>query len=636
MRDGFIKTAAASINLKVADTKYNTEEIKKLIDYADKEKINLLVMPELCITGYTCGDLLFSTTLLQGAMEGLTELCRFSKGKYPVFVVGLPISYNNKLYNCAAVISNGKILGIIPKTNLPNYGEQNEKRYFASFESLTDTLLVVDGQEVPFGNNLVFYHKDYDKYTFGVEICEDLLGTNPHSERLCKAGAAVVLNPSASNEISGKDQYRRLIMQSTSARLLCGYVYANAGYTESTQDVVYSGHHLIAENGTILAENKPFYEAVPTTEIDVEYLAAERLKNTSFETETNEACRYIAFDQKIINTKLTREIKKLPFVPADEHLAERAEQILQIQSHGLAKRLEHTKAKTCVIGVSGGSDSTLAILVAARAMDIIKRPRTDIVAITMPCFGTTKRTKSNSEKLCDALGVSFKEINITKSVNQHFEDIGQDKNCYDVTFENSQARERTQVLMDYANKTGGMVLGTGDLSELALGWATYNGDHMSMYGVNSSVPKTLIKTLIKYEASVATKNLTEVLTDILDTPVSPELLPVDEKGNISQITEDLVGPYELHDFFLYHMIRRGSGPAKIYNLAVAAFGEDYTAETIRHWLKTFIRRFFTQQFKRSCVPDGPKVCSVSLSPRGDWQMPSDACGKIWLEEVDNL
>lgn len=636
MKDGFIKTAAANINMKVADTKHNTEEIKKMVDFADKEKINLLVMPELCITGYTCGDLLFSTTLLSNAFDGLIELCKYSKGKYPVFAVGLPICYNNKLYNCAAVISNGQIMGIIPKSKLPNYGEQNEKRYFAAFENPTDTELIIDGQEVPFGNNLVFCHEAYDNYSFGVEICEDLLGTNAHSEKLCKAGAVIILNLSASNELSGKDEYRKMIVQSSSARLLCGYVYANAGYTESTQDVVFSGHHLIAENGTILAENKPFDATVPVTEIDVEYLFIERLKNTSFEAESNNNYRYVYFDQKIKDTKITRKIEKLPFVPADEHLAEKAEQILKIQSHGLAKRLEHTNAKTCVIGVSGGSDSTLAILAAARAMDIIKRPRTDIVAITMPCFGTTNRTKSNSEKLCDALGVTFKEINITKSVTQHFEDIGQDKDCYDVTFENAQARERTQVLMDYANKTNGLVLGTGDLSELALGWATYNGDHMSMYGINASVPKTLIKTLIKYEASVATKDLAEVLTDILDTPVSPELLPVDENGNISQITEDLVGPYELHDFFLYHMIRRGSSPSKIYNLAVVAFGEDYTAETIRHWLKTFIRRFFTQQFKRSCIPDGPKVCSVSLSPRGDWQMPSDACGKIWIEEIEKL
>ena len=636
MKNGFIKTAAASINVKVADTKHNTDEIKKLIDFAHKEKINLMVMPELCITGYTCGDLFFSTTLLKSATESLTELCRHSKGRYPIFVVGLPISFSNKLYNCAAVIHDGQILGIVPKTTLPNYGEHNEKRYFSSFDGLTDTDLLIDGQEIPFGNNLVFCHEDYGPYSFGVEICEDLLGTNAHSEGLCRAGATLVLNPSASNELAGKDEYRRMIVQSTSSRLLCGYVYANADYTESTQDVVFSGHHLIAENGEILAENKPFDKSVPVTEIDVEYLFTERLKNTSFEKEPTEKYTYVFFDQKIIETKLTRKIEKLPFVPEEKTLAERAEQILQIQAHGLAKRLQHTNAATCVIGVSGGSDSTLAILVAARAMDIIHRDRADIVAITMPCFGTTKRTKSNSEKLCEALGVTFKEIDITKSVNQHFEDIGQDKNCYDVTFENSQARERTQVLMDYANKTGGLVLGTGDLSELALGWATYNGDHMSMYGVNASIPKTLIKTLIKYEASIATKDLADVLTDILDTPVSPELLPVDENGNISQITENLVGPYELHDFFLYHMIIRGCGPAKIYKLAIEAFTAEYTAETIRHWLKTFVRRFFTQQFKRSCIPDGPKAINISLSPRGDWQMPSDACGRMWIEEVENI
>lgn len=638
MKDGFIKVAAGDIKLKVADTNYNTEQIKKAVDEADSRNINVLVLPELCITGYTCGDLFLSEKLLDSSLHALERICEYTKGKYPVIIVGVPLTYRCKLYNCAAVISNGSILGIVTKTNLPNYGEFYEKRQFSSFELTDECNIEIGAKTVPFGNNLVFCHENMKNYTFSVEICEDLWSPCPPSERLCRAGAMMIFNLSASDEVIGKESYRRLLVQSTSARLLCGYIYSSSGYCESTQDMVFSAHHIIGENGAILNENKPFDgNHMPVSEIDVSHLAAERHKNTSFENLGTHDFRYITFSQKIRETELTREFEKNPFVPADNtKLLERAESILKIQSYGLARRIEHTNANTCVIGISGGLDSTLAILVASRAMDILKRPRTDILAVTMPCFGTTGRTRSNSEKLCKNLGVTFKEVNITRAVNQHFEDIEQDNDNYDVTFENSQARERTQVLMDLANKTGGFVVGTGDLSELALGWATYNGDHMSMYGVNTSVPKTLVRYIVRFEMLNADKQLADVLADVLDTPVSPELLPVDENGEMTQKTEDLVGPYELHDFFLYHMIKFGSRPSKIYRLAKIVFAGEYTDDIIKHWLKTFVRRFFNQQFKRSCMPDGPKVGSVTLSPRGDWRMPSDASSRIWLDEVESL
>ncbi len=474
------------------------------------------------------------------------------------------------------------------------------------------------------------------EYTFGVEICEDIWAAAQPAERLCRGGAHIMINPSASNEVIGKAAYRRTLVLSTSARLLCGYIYVSSDSGESTQDLVYSGHCIIAENGTSLAENKPFEEKELTvTEIDVKKLAYERHKNTSFEPLAD--VTFIKFGQEIQKTKITRQIDKAPFVPSDKAaLSSRAEAILRIQSYGLKKRLEHTRAKTAVIGVSGGLDSTLALLVAVRAMKLLNRSLSDICAVTMPGFGTTKRTHSNSETLCSLLGVTFKEVNITAAVNQHFKDIGQDPACLDVTYENSQARERTQVLMDIANKSGGMVIGTGDLSELALGWATYNGDHMSMYAVNSSVPKTLVRYLVRYEAECAGGDTQKVLEDILATPVSPELLPADKNGEIAQKTEDLVGPYELHDFFLYHMLRFGETPAKIYRLALIAFNGVYSGDIIMHWLKTFIRRFFSQQFKRSCIPDGPKVGSVTLSPRGDWRMPSDASAALWLAELEEI
>lgn len=639
MKDGFIKTAASDIGVKVADIKHNLAQIKSAISKADELGANILVLPELCITGYSCGDLFYSENLISSALKALKSVAEFTKGKYPVVVVGFPFMYRCKLYNCAAVVCDGKILGIVPKTNLPNYGEFYEKRQFsAPSPEFKGMYADIFGENIPFGTDIIFSHSSLSNYTFGIEICEDLWAPCPPSEKLCENGAVLILNPSASDETIGKDDYRRLLVSSASARLICGYVYANAQYTESTQDTVFSSHHIIGENGCLLAENKPFEnQGMIISEIDINRLASERHKNTSFVSDKCGGFRYINFEQKVRETLITRRFEKNPFVPQDEKsVSSRAESILKMQSYGLARRIEHTNAKKCVIGISGGLDSTLAVLVSVRAMDILKRPRTDILAVTMPCFGTTHRTKSNSVKLCESLGVTLKEINITKAVTQHFADIEQDLNNYDVTFENAQARERTQVLMDLANKHSGFVVGTGDLSELALGWATYNGDHISMYGVNSSVPKTLVRCVVAYEMSRADECLAEILADILDTPVSPELLPVDENGNMSQKTEDLVGPYELHDFYLYYTVRFGFAPRKIYRLAKYAFGGIYSDETVKHWLKVFIRRFFSQQFKRSCMPDGPKIGSVTLSPRGDWRMPSDASSALWLEEAENL
>ena len=637
MVDGFIKVASGLPECTVADVAANTKEIKGLIGKADKLKVNLLVLPELCITGYTCGDLFFSETLLSSAKNALKEIAEYTVGKYPVVIVGAPLLYASKLFNCAAVLSNGKILGIVPKTYMPNYAEFYEQRQFSTGLLIgKDATLNICGMTAPFGTELIFAHSEMSDYTFGIEICEDLWAAAPPSERLCRGGAHIIVNPSASNEVIGKAEYRASLISSTSARLLCGYVYTSSGSGESTQDLVYSGHCLICENGTTLAESAPFEEKELTvTEIDLKKLAGERHKNTSFEPLSG--LKTVTFEQKKITTELTRDIAKNPFVPTDSaDINSRAEAILRIQSYGLKKRLAHTRAKTAVIGISGGLDSTLALLVAVRAMKLLNRPLSDIVAVTMPCFGTTSRTRSNSETLCRLLGVTFKEVNITNAVNQHFSDIGQDPDCLDVTYENSQARERTQVLMDIANKTGGMVIGTGDLSELALGWATYNGDHMSMYAVNSSVPKTLVRYIIRHEAQSADSELKAVLLDILDTPVSPELLPADEKGEIAQKTEDLVGPYELHDFFLYHILRNGESPKKIFRLALIAFNGIYDRDTIKLWLTVFVKRFFAQQFKRSCLPDGPKVGSVTLSPRGDWRMPSDASSAAWLQELEEI
>ena len=638
MKDGFIRVAAGTLHPVVADTAANTAEILRRIDEADAAGVQLLVLPELCVTGYTCGDLFYSRLLQQAAVDALGTVCRHTAGLYPVVVTGLPLKWNGKLYNVAAVLRDGKILGVVPKTHLPNYGEFYEKRQFSSGADVPHgEQIALCGQTVPFGADLLFCHDELPDYVFGVEICEDVWATVPPSDMLARAGALIVVNPSASDEVVGKAGYRRLLISSTSARQVAGYVYVNAGPEESTQDMVFSRHHLIAENGTLLAENLPFADqTLLTAEIDTGRLSAERHRIGSFVPENTAAVRRIAFSQPVRTLELTRAIDKSPFVPPDDvRVAERAEQILQIQSYGLKKRIAHVHAKTAVVGISGGLDSCLALLVMVRAMDLLQRPRTDIVAVTMPCFGTTVRTHDNACALCRCLGVTLHEVDITASVMQHFADIGHDPAVHDVTYENGQARERTQVLMDIANQTGGILVGTGDLSELALGWATYNGDHMSMYGVNASVPKTLVRYIVRYAASQADAALSAVLNDILDTPVSPELLPAEGDGTIAQKTEDLVGPYELHDFFLYHLLRFGSAPGKIRRMARRAFADDYDGETIDKWLRVFLRRFFTQQFKRSCMPDGPKVGSATLSPRGDWRMPSDASFALWMADLDD-
>ncbi len=636
MKDGFIKIAAASPKTSVADVTANCREIIELIERADEAKANILLLPELAITSYTCGDLFFSERLLRSANEGLADIVKASRGKYPVVLVGCPVIYRSKLFNCAAVIANGKLLGIVPKTYLPNYNEYYEKRQFSSADMLpkNEKISLCGISDIPFGTDIVFSHSEISEYCFGAEICEDLWAPENPAAKAALSGATIILNLSASNEIIGKAEYRRDLVRSTSARLICGYVYASAGMGESTQDLVYSGHRLICENGRILADSGIFSnDDMTMSEIDVKLLSEERHKNTSFVLE-KEPCRTVFFDQKIKETEITRFVNGRPFVPSDKDERDhRAETILNIQAYGLKKRLEHTHARTAVIGISGGLDSTLALLATIRAFGLAGKDKKDIIAVTMPCYGTTDRTKNNAVKLCELTGVTIREIPIGKAVKQHFEDIGHDESVHDVTYENSQARERTQILMDIANKESGMVIGTGDLSESALGWATYNGDHMSMYGINTSVPKTLVRYIISYEASSMEKELSDVLLDILDTPVSPELLPADDNGNISQKTEDIVGPYELHDFFLYNFVRFGFEPEKIRRLAYIAFDKSYDKDTIDKWLRTFMRRFFNQQFKRSCMPDSPKVGAVSLSPRGDWRMPSDASNALFTADL---
>ena len=639
MRDGFIKVAAGTPKIRVADCRYNAEQIFTMMREADKQGVKVLCLPELCLTGYTCGDLFLQDTLLCGAEEGLQTILEATRNLDMVTVLGLPVrcKWDNKLYNCAAVIQSGEILGLVPKTYLPNYGEFYEQRWFASGAGV-ETSVDLCGETVDMDAAGLFACEKVPNLVLGVEICEDLWATEPPSARLARGGATVILNLSASNELVGKSGYRRNLVVGQSGRLVCGYVYADAGEGESTTDLVFTGHNMIAENGALLAERR-FATGLTISEIDVDRLAYERRRMTTFNGQRQADLWRASFSLPLEETRLTRAVSPAPFVPADaEDRAERCNEILKIAALGLKKRLEHTGARTAVVGLSGGLDSTLAILITAVAMKLLDRPASDIIAVTMPCFGTTDRTRDNAVELAERLGATLKRIDIGSAVKVHFKDIGQSMEDHSVTFENGQARERTQVLMDIANQNGGLGIGTGDLSELALGWATYNGDHMSMYGVNAGIPKTLVRHLVAFvsdDKGSEDPRLSAVLDDILDTPVSPELLPAIE-GKISQKTEDLVGPYELHDFFLYYAIRWGFPPRKVFRLAEHALGRTYDRATILKWLNSFYRRFFTQQFKRSCLPDGPKVGSVTLSPRGDWRMPSDAVAALWLEELEGL
>ena len=648
MKDGFICTAAGTPKIKVADCRYNAEQIFTMMREAERQGVKLLVLPELCLTGYTCADLFLQDTLLDGAGEGLRTILEATKNLDVLTAIGLPVrnKWDNKLYNCAAVIQRGEILRLIPKTYIPNYGEFYEQRWFASGKGV-DTLVSLAGKEnVHLSDRVILECDTLPGLVVGVEICEDLWAPEPPSTALARAGATVILNLSASNEVVGKAAYRRQLVVGQSGRLCCGYVYADAGEGESTTDVVFTGHNMIAENGALLAERR-FAAGLTIAEIDVGRLLYDRRRMNTFappaSTPLDDAhglgIGRSAFSLERTAVKLRRDVSPAPFIPdnaADR--AARCEEILTIAALGLKKRLEHTGAKTAVVGLSGGLDSTLALLITALAMGMLNRPASDIIAITMPCFGTTDRTKNNAVILAERMGATLRTVPIGETVKSHFRDIGQSMADQDVTYENAQARERTQVLMDVANQTGGLVIGTGDLSELALGWCTYNCDHMSMYAVNASIPKTLVRYLVEHVARENLKkdqDLTHVLEDILDTPVSPELLPA-VQGEISQRTEDLVGPYELHDFFLYYILRWGFGPQKVLRLAERAFGRTYSRAVILKWLHSFYRRFFAQQFKRSCLPDGPKVGSVALSPRGDWRMPSDAAARLWLEEVDSL
>ena len=644
MRDGFIKIAAATPDLHVADCAYNTSEIVKLAKEAAAKGAKLITFPELCLTGYTCGDLFLQETLLEGAMQALGTVCRETAELQAVIVVGLPMRYNGKLYNIAAPIVHGRVLAFVPKTHIPNYSEFYEQRHFYSGKTLDDEgieaknigvkTLNEEYNYIHIGNDFIFRCEEQPLFTFGVEICEDLWVPNPPSTTLAQMGAHIIVNLSASDEIIGKAGYRRDLVRQQSGRLLCAYLYADAGFGESTQDLVFAGHDLIAENGALLAESKMFSQGIIYADIDLQRLAHERQRMNTFEPADGHVQSFSL--APVENDLADRTFPRTPFVPANKALRdERCEEILTLQATGLATRLRHTHAKTAVVGLSGGLDSTLALIVLVHAFDMLELDRKGILAVTMPCFGTTARTKGNAEKLAEAYGVTLKTVDIKAAVDQHFMDIGQSKDDLSVTFENGQAGLRTDYLFRLANHLGGIVLGTGDLSELALGWATYNGDHMSMYGVNGSIPKTLVRYLVAYEADRTLGELSDVLQDVLDTPVSPELLPPKD-GEISQKTEDLVGPYELHDFFLYYMLRFGYPPRKIFRAAHKTFAGVYDDATIKKWLTTFMRRFFTQQFKRSCLPDGPKVGTVTLSPRGDWRMPSDAVSALWLKEAESL
>ena len=699
MKDGFIKVAAGTPDVQVADCEFNAAEIIKMVREMEAEGAKVMVFPELCITAYTCGDLFWQENLLEEAKVQLVRIAEETADVDAIIFVGLPLEYKGKLYNVAAGLNHGEILGFVPKTYLPNYNEFYEARYFTSGEDVDGTVTIrrseyglhhdeemtdedvefgleaelealeeedsfeeleeideepdyidedeteeFDEVDVPISSNILFICQEMPKLKIAAEICEDLWVPNPPSVGHAYHGANLIVNLSASDEVVGKDSYRKSLVSAQSARLLCGYIYATAGEGESTQDVVYGGHNLIAENGTILAESRHFVNGALYADLDIHRLDNERRRMTTcrFAPDLAPEGQDVFYNEVYFNagrgvTPLTRKFDSRPFVPGiKEERERRCDEILNIQAMGLKKRLAHIHCQNAVIGLSGGLDSTLALLVTVRAFDMLGMPREKITAVTMPCFGTTDRTYNNACQLSDCLGATLKEVNIREAVNLHFRDIGHDPEVHDVTYENGQARERTQILMDIANQSGGIVIGTGDLSELALGWATYNGDHMSMYAVNASVPKTLVRHLVRYYADTCEDaKLSEILLDILDTPVSPELLPPKD-GVISQKTEDLVGPYELHDFFLYYMLRWTFPPKKIFRLAQNAFAGEYDDETILKWLKTFYRRFFMQQFKRSCLPDGPKVGSVAVSPRGDLRMPSDACAKLWLKQIEEL
>ena len=636
MKNGFVKVAAATPDIRVADVEFNTQNIINAMEEAQKNGAKILVFPELCVTGYTCSDLFDHSVLLKASRKALLEIAENTNDKDMLVFVGAPLEVNGKLYNVAAAMNQGEIIGFTTKTFLPNYGEFYEMRQFTPGPQ-TVREITFEGKKIPFGPQILFQAEGMEELVVAAEICEDVWSPVPPSIQAALEGATVIVNCSASDETIGKDTYRRALISGQSARLISGYIYANAGEGESTTDLVFGGHNIIAENGTVLKESSRYVNEIIYSELDLQRITGERRKNTTFQPLDEETLVRVPFTVEETKTFLTRTFPKKPFVPSDEQTrAQRCEEILNIQAMGLKKRMEHIHSRSAVVGLSGGLDSTLALLVMARAFDRMGMPREQIHCVTMPCFGTTDRTYQNACKLSRCLGAKLTEVNIKEAVNVHFRDIGHDPDIHDVTYENSQARERTQILMDTANKEGGVLVGTGDLSELALGWATYNGDHMSMYGVNASVPKTLVRHLVRYYADTCgDEELKEVLLDILDTPVSPELLPPKD-GKIAQKTEDLVGPYELHDFYLYYMLRAGFTPDKIYRLACLTFDGIYDKETILKWLKTFYRRFFAQQFKRSCLPDGPKVGSVALSPRGDLRMPSDASARIWQDVLEKI
>ncbi len=633
MKDGFIRVCAATPDIRVADCQYNEKNIMKLMDEAYAKQISVLVFPELCITGYTCGDLFLQDVLLSAAQDSLKHIVEHSTGMKMLVFVGMPFMHKGKLFNVAAAICGGRLLGLVPKKNIPNYSEFYELRHFTpGGDECVDTSL-----GVKMGSKMLFSCENVKNLVVAAEICEDVWVACPPSTQHAQAGATLIVNCSASDETTGKDIYRRALISGQSARLVCGYVYANAGEGESTQDLVFGGQNLVCENGNVLAQTKRFKNGVAVADLDLQRLVNERRRMNTYYVHQEAGYEVVSFRLKEYDLELDRYYERTPFVPSSKNDRDaRCEEILSIQAMGLKKRLAHTGCKNAVIGISGGLDSTLALLVTARAFDSLDIPRENITAVTMPCFGTTDRTYNNAVELTKRLGAALYEIDIKEAVRIHFRDIGQDENVHDVTYENGQARERTQILMDIANKSGGMVIGTGDMSELALGWATYNGDHMSMYGVNCSVPKTLVRHLVKYYADTCgDASLSEILEDVLDTPVSPELLPP-SAGQISQKTEDLVGPYELHDFFLYYILRFGYMPHKVYRLACHAFAGEYDSAVIYKWLDTFYRRFFAQQFKRSCLPDGPKVGSVAVSPRGDLRMPSDAVRTLWIEDLERI